>query len=235
MPGTRCWVRATILLGMVLAVSNARAQDAALPPPVEATPAPPAPPPPAEGEFSPYQPPPPSAAPAPAAQAAPTAPPSPGQPAPTPEITVTPLEQPAPPPAVAAPPAAKAQDTCKETGTGKGFFRGSIPVWAAGAVAGGAVGALGLSLVGLGIAAVINVALVRAWIPAPPSGLPGIYALPLVALPLGAVMGAVVGGLVAPFLPMMVFTKPCLKEPGSDPTLRPSGQGSGSPGTGTAG
>ncbi|MBI5495941.1 MAG: hypothetical protein HY904_13030 [Deltaproteobacteria bacterium] len=220
-------VRVALLLLAVCLPTVARAQAA---PADNAAPLPPA----SEGEFVPY-------APAPPADAAATPPP-----ATTTTTTPAPAAQPpppaapppaaveAPPPVINAPPPAapaspRTDDKCG--GPRRGFFRGPIPNWAAGAVAGGAVGALGFSLLGLGAALVINIAVVRGYLPTPSAQLPGVYALPLAALPLGAVLGAVVGGVAAPFIPTLPISRPCTTGPGNDPTLRQSGTAS-APGTG---
>jgi hypothetical protein len=207
---------------VVLVTSVAHAQtDAPPPPPPADNPLPP-------GDFVPYEP-------APEMQAAP--PPQdpnalpPGiQVTPMPQPAATTSEEPVKTPARRAP----ADGDCKGGGKGKGFFRGAIPTWAGGALVGGAVGTLGFSLVGLGLAAALNFAMVQRWMNYPPSNLPGVYVLPLVAAPLGALTGAIIGGVVSPFLPNIPLTRPCLEEAGSDPTQRRSGT-TGTAGSGTAG
>ena len=216
---SRCWV-----VGLLLVTSSARAQAEGAPPPAETTPLPP------QDDFVPFVPP---------ATTEPAPVPAEAPPAPAPDtlppgVQVTPM---APPPTseapVATPPRRVApQGDCKGA-RGKGFFHGTIPTWAGGAAVGAAVGALGFSLVGLALAAALNLAILRAWIASPPSSLPGVFMLPLAALPLGAVLGAVVGGVVAPFLPNIPLTRPCLEEPGSDPTQRRSGDTGTGSGTAT--
>lgn len=127
-----------------------------------------------------------------------------------------------PAPAAAPPPPSSGDaDRCRESGPPRGLTKLRLPAWGAGAVAGGAVGAVALAAVMLVVAGTLSFAVFRGLLPPTPLGGLFIYLLPVAALPVGALMGAVLGGVVAPFLPNLGLSRPCVSQ--GDPTLRRNG------------
>ena len=210
-----------LVVAALLGVMPVAAQEPDNPPPAQSEPGSFGGWPPAQSDQPPAEPQPvpsePATAPPPAAPA--EAPP-PAAPQPSPYVVT---EAPPPAPTEQPPPPPQARQDCPEQKESKGLLRYGLPKWAAGGVAGLAVGALTGGVSALALVLLANT-LIGFNVFTLPAGFPSLFLIIPIGLALGALAGAGVGAAVGQFLPMMnIFEKPCTTGAGNDPLTRPAG------------